>query len=79
MFAPVTHDGPALLVSVRSLMTMGIMHGISVKLSTIFRWMFAASGHVSMKALAIVEMMIDVTIKMFRPVEPGPRADEDAA
>src|SRR5579863_9898001 len=66
-------------VSARSLMTMRIVHGISVKLSTIFRWTFAASRHRPVEALAIVEMMIDMSVKMLWPVEPWPRADEDTA
>jgi len=60
-------------------MTVSIVHGISVKLSTMFRRTFAAGRHGPVETLAIVEMMIDMSVKMFRSVEPWSRADEDTA
>jgi len=43
---------------------MFIMHGFAVKLGSTFRWMLAARRHGPMVALTIVEMMIDVSVKV---------------
>jgi len=66
-------------MSVRRLMTMPIVHCISVKLSTMFRRTFTTSRHRPVESLAIVEVMINMSVKMFRTVEPWARADEDTA
>jgi len=58
---------------------MHIVHGITVKLTTILRRMFAASRRRPVVALPIVEMMIDMAVKILRPVEPRPSSDEEAA
>jgi len=63
-------------MAARRLMAMRVMHGVAVKFSAVFRWMFAARREVAMVALAIVEMMIDVSVEAFRPVKPGSRTDE---
>lgn len=61
------------------LMTMCVMHGLAVKLCTVFRWTGTASWQSPVVAFAIIEMMIDVSIKAIRPVKPGPRTDEHTA
>jgi hypothetical protein len=61
------------------LMTMRVMHSVAMKFSAMFRWMFAASGEATMVALAIVEMMIDVSVEVIRPVKPGSRTNEHTA
>jgi hypothetical protein len=72
--------GPsALLVPSGRLVAMGIMHCISVELSAVLSRTLAARGECPMIALAIVQMMIDVPVKMFRPMEPRSRAKEYAA
>jgi hypothetical protein len=60
-------------------MAMEVMHCIAVKLLTVFRWPLAARWHRPAVAMAKVEMMIDVSVKMFRPMEPRSRTDEYAA
>jgi hypothetical protein len=55
------------------------MHCLAVKLGTVFRWSLAARWKLAVVALAIVEMMIDVSVEMIRPVIPGARTDEDTA
>jgi hypothetical protein len=68
-----------LLVSAGSLMAMWVVHRFAVKLRPVLRWMLAARRHGPVIAFAIVEMMIDVSVEMLRPVEPGSRADENTA
>ena len=46
-------------------MAVWIMHCFAMKFRTVFGDMLAASGHRSVIALAIVEMMIDVSVEMF--------------
>ena len=58
---------------------MGIMHCISMELSAVLSGLCAARGERPMIALAIVQMMIDVPVKMFRSVEPRSRAKEYTA
>ena len=58
---------------------MCVMHCLAVKFCTVFRRMLAASGKTPMVALAVIELVIDVSIEMFRPVEPGSRADKYTA
>jgi hypothetical protein len=58
---------------------MDIMHCISMELSAVLSGTRAARGEPPMVAVAKVQMMIDVPIKMFRPVEPRSRANEYAA
>jgi hypothetical protein len=58
---------------------MRVVHCFAVELRTMFCRTFAALGKRSVVALAIVEMMIDVTVEMFRPVIPRSRSEEYAA
>ena len=60
-------------------MAMCVMHCLAVKFRAVFRWTFTARGKTSMVALAIVEMMIDVSVEVLRSVEPGSRADKYTA
>ena len=60
-------------------MAMFVMHGFAVKLCAMFNWMLAARRHRPLVALAIVEMMIDVSVEMRCPVIPGSRSDKYAA
>jgi hypothetical protein len=53
-----------------------VMHCLAVKLCTMFGWTLAAGGDIPMVALAIVEMMIDVSVEMILSVEPRARPDE---
>lgn len=55
------------------------MHGLPAKLFVVFHGMLSARGQRPMIALAIVEVMIDVSIEMFRPVKPWSGSDEHAA
>ena len=75
---PVT-DHPNLPVFVRGLMAMRVMHRLAVKFRTVFGRTLAALGHMPVIALAIVQIMIDVSVKMFRPVIPRSRPDEHTA
>jgi len=69
----------ALLVPSGRLVAMEIMHCVSMELSAVLSGMLAARGERPVVAVAIVEMMIDVPVEMFRPVEPRSRANEYAA
>src|ERR1700693_2074824 len=60
-------------------MAMRIMHGLSAKSFMVFHRMLSAGREWPVGSMAIVEVMIDVSIEMFRPVEPGPRPDEHTA
>jgi len=60
-------------------MTAWVMHCLSMELGTVRRRGLATGWKLAMVALAIVEMMIDVSVEMIRPVIPGSRADEDTA
>ena len=60
-------------------MAMWIMHCFAMKFRTVFGDMLAARGHGSVVALAIVEMMIDVSVEISRSVIPRPGPDEYAA
>ena len=61
------------------LASMRVMHCPAVKFRTAFRWMFPARRKTSVVALAIVEMMIDMSVEALRPVEPGSRSEENTA
>jgi len=59
-------------------MAVGIMHRLAMKFRAMIRWVLAACGHRPMVALAIVEMMINVSIEMSRSVIPRSCADKYA-
>lgn len=54
------------------------MHCLPVKFIAVFRRMLPARRETAVITLPEVEPMIDVSVKMFRPVEPGTGADEYA-
>lgn len=60
-------------------MTVRVVHGLTVELCPVFRRLLAAGRKVSVIALAVVQMMIDVSVEVLRSVEPRPRPDEYAA
>jgi hypothetical protein len=60
-------------------MAMYVMHCLTVKLCAVFCWALAARRHRAVISLAIVEMMIDVPVKMIRPVIPRSGSDEKSA
>ena len=60
-------------------MSTRIMHGLPAKLFMVFHRMLSARREWPVVSMAIVEVMIDVSIEMFRPVEPGTRPNEHTA
>ena len=68
----------ALSMSARSLMSMNVMHCIAVKVLPVFRRSRIARGEASAIAFPIVKAVIDVSVKVVRPVKPGACSDEDA-
>jgi hypothetical protein len=46
------------------------MHCLAVKLGTVFRRSLATRWKLAVIALAVVELMIDVSVEMIRPVIP---------
>ena len=66
----------ALLVPSGRLAAMGVMHCTSMELCAVLSGTLVARGERPMVALAKVQIMIDVPVKMFGPVEPRSRADE---
>jgi hypothetical protein len=69
----------ALPVSAWSLVAVGVMHCLAMKFCTVFRRMFSTSGKTPVVALAVIEAVIDVSVEMFRPMEPGSSADKYTA
>jgi hypothetical protein len=61
------------------LVAMDIMHRVPVELCAMLSRMLAAGRQGAVIALSIVEVMIYVPVKVFRPVKPGSRADKNAA
>jgi hypothetical protein len=68
-----------LLAFAGSFMTMYVVHCLAVKLCAVFRWILATRGHGPVVAFAKVELMIDLSVEMIRPVIPRPRPDENTA
>jgi hypothetical protein len=66
-------------VFVRGFVAMRIMSGLTVELSSMLCRMFAASRKSSMVSLTVIEVMVDMPVKMFRSVKPGTGADENPA
>ncbi len=57
-------------------MSVRVMHRLAVELCTMRGWLLAARGRGAVITFAVVEMMIDVSVKIRRPVIPWPGADE---
>jgi hypothetical protein len=55
------------------------MHCLAVKFCAVLGCTLAACGQSPVVTLAKVEMMIDVSVEVFRPVVPRPRTDEYTA
>ena len=66
-------------VSTGCLMATRVMHRLAVKLCAMFGWALPARGHSSVVALPIIEMMIDVSVEMIRPVVPRSGPDKYTA
>ena len=58
------------------LMAMRVMHCLTVEFRAVFRCTLSALGESPAVTLAKVEMMIHVSVKVFRSVVPGSRPDE---
>jgi hypothetical protein len=54
------------------------MHGLAVKLRTMFRRTFATGGHRAVVALPIIQVVIYVAVEVIRAMVPRTRADEYA-
>jgi hypothetical protein len=63
----------------RGFMAMRVMSGLTVEFSTVLCWTLASGWESTVIAFTEVIVMIDVSVKMFRAVEPWPRSDEDTA
>ena len=61
------------------LVAVDIMHRLSVELRAVLGWVLIARREIPMVAMPVVKMMIYMPIKVFRPVEPRPRANKKAA
>jgi hypothetical protein len=57
-------------------MATWVMHRLAVKFCTVFRRMLAACWRRPVVALAVVQMMIDVSIEAVRAVKPRSSSDE---
>ena len=60
-------------------MAVDIMHRVSVKLCAMLGWMLAARREAPVIAMSVVEMMVYVPVKVFWPVKPRSRTNENTA
>jgi len=60
-------------------MSVRIVHGFAVKWDTVLDRVFTTCRVRPMVALAIVEMVIDVSVEVGRTMEPRSRTDKDSA
>ena len=60
-------------------MSAWVVHRLAMEFRAARSRSFTTRGQPAVITLAIVEMVIDVTVEMIRPVIPGPGADEHAA
>jgi hypothetical protein len=58
---------------------MSVMHCVAVELSTVLSRTLSACRKAPVIALTIVEMMIYVSVEVFRPVGPRSRTEEYTA
>jgi hypothetical protein len=58
---------------------MRVVHGLAVEFRAMIRRVLAASWEAAVIALAVVEMVIHMAVKMPAPMKPRPRADKDTA
>jgi hypothetical protein len=66
-------------MAMRGFVSVGIMHSLSVEFVAMLGRMLAAIRHRSVIAMTIIVVMVDVTVEVVRPVEPGSGTNEDAA
>lgn len=76
-FAP--DEVTVLLASAGRFVAMWVVHCATVKLDAVLSWMLTPRWRWTSIPLAIVKVMIDVPIKMFRSVEPRSRANKYTA
>ena len=58
---------------------MDVMHRVAMKLLTMFRRAFTTRWQRPAVALAEIEVMIDMSVKMIGSVKPGSGPDKDTA
>ena len=63
-------------MSSRRLVSVRIVHRLPVKFVAVFSGSRVSLRHRTVIAVTVVVVVIDVAIEMFRPVKPGPRANE---
>ena len=63
----------------RRLMSVRIVHGLTVKLRPLCCRALAARGKASAVAPAIIEVMIDVSVETIGPMEPWSGSEENPA
>jgi len=66
-------------MSVWRLLAVYVMHRLAVEFRSPLRRTLTAGRHRAMIAVAKIEAMIDMTVEVFRPVEPGTRSNKDPA
>jgi hypothetical protein len=71
--------GFALFAVSRRFVSAWVVHRLAMEFRAARNWSFTTRGQPAVITLAIVEMVIDVTVEMIRPVIPGSGADEYAA
>ena len=57
---------------------MRVMHGPAIELSSMIALVLTPGRHRSMISVAIIQVMIYMTIKVFVPMKPRPGTDEHA-
>ena len=67
-----------LAVAVRGFMPVGVMHCLAVELRPVIRRVLAARGRRSVVALPVIQMMVYMTVKTRRSMEPGSSSDKYA-
>ena len=60
-------------------MAVRVMHRLAMEFLPMFRRLGSARRKASVVALAVVEMMIDVSIEVVAAMKPGTSADKEAA
>ena len=62
----------------RGFVALRIVSRLTVKLPAVFCWLFPARRKATVVSLAVIVVMINVSVKMCRPMEPGTGPDEYA-
>jgi len=66
-------------MSARRFMPVRVMHRLAVELCPMIGRMFSTRWKRSVISLSIIEMMINVAVKVVWPMEPRSGTDKDAA